>query len=212
MPPVRRATAGVLLLGAAAVLAGCSHPAAHSGTTTTTLAGRSGAAGLSKTRALLPPGFEAPGKVVRPATVANLAVAPAAGFTASSVHLAPFPGRSQVPPIVASVVNLPVPLSVRPLFTSTTVLQPGGTVTVAAADLAAGAAHPVLFVLEGPGYRGEHLVEAADRVAAGVVHLPAAMTAGSWYLVVEDQSQLTPTAAGGLTGTAVVALAVLTVK
>jgi hypothetical protein len=206
---VSRLAPGALL--AAVVLAGCSHPATHAGTTTTTVA-RSAAAGLSKTRALLPPGFDAPGHAAPAATVANLVVAPAAGFQPSSVHLAAFPSRSAGRPILESVVNLPVPLTVGPLFASTPVLQPGGTVIVAAAHLAPGAAHPVLFVLEGPGYRGEHLVDAADGVAAGVVHLPATMSAGTWYLVVEDQSQLTPTAAGGLTGSAVVALGVLTVK
>lgn len=208
MPRVRHLAPGVL--AAALTLAGCSHPAAHT-TTSTTVSG-SAAARLSKVRGLLPAGFNAPGHVVQPATDADLAVAPAAGFQASSVHLAPFPSRSAARPILAAVVNLPVPLTVRPLFASSTVLQPGGTVTIAAARLVPGAAHPVLFVLQGPGYRAEHLVEAAAGVTAGVVHLPAVMTGGTWYFVVEDQSGLTPAAGGRLSGSAVIALGVFTVK
>lgn len=62
---------------------------------------------------------------------------------------------------------------------------------VVAARLPSAPAHYALFVLEGPGYRGQRLVQAIDGVAAGIVTLPKTMKKGTWAIGVEDLSQVT---------------------
>ena len=191
------------------VLAGCGSthhrkaPAPPSGPAAQRLAGL---------RAALPGGFTAPGNGPSPPATVDLKVTPAAGMKAADVHVAPAPSGDKLRSALATVVIDPVAAVVRPLFVSTATVHPGDRIAVAAAHLAPGSAHAVLFILQGPGYRAEHLVEVARQIAAGYVQLPAVMKAGAWYLAAEDLSALRPGPQRKLTGTALIDIVELTLQ
>jgi hypothetical protein len=101
---------------------------------------------------------------------------------------------------------------VQRLLVSSRELTPGQTVTVAAGRLNASVPHAARFVLQGPGYRAQRLVETRFGVAAGDVTLPTSMAAGQWALAVEDLSQLHAAAHHELRGTAIVDIGIFSVK
>ncbi len=137
----------------------------------------------------LPPGFSVSTNAALPSGPADLAVAPAPDFAVSQVHVTALPAQATLALISATVINEPSPVLFHPLFVSTTTLTPGARIIVAAAQLALSPAHAVLFILQGPGYRAEHLVATARGVAVGIVTLPASMSRGTWYVAVQDLSQ-----------------------
>jgi hypothetical protein len=203
---MRRAT---LLAFIATAVVACT-PGHHSSVTPSSPTTLQGADPLARLRASLPAGFGAPGSVPPRALTADLPVAPAAGFQPSQVTLAPLPDQAHLRQVVAAVINLPVPVDVRPLFASTTALRAGAQVTFAGAHLSPGH-HTVLFILDGPDYRGQHLVAADNGVAAGIVTLPATMAAGAWYFAIEDQAGVAPTVSGAPVGAALVDIGAFTV-
>jgi hypothetical protein len=184
----------------ALVITGCSssHHAARSTPTTVGQSARS----LQHLQHDLPAGFVTPGNATFAGGPANLVVAPAAGLRASDVHLAPFPAQSALRTALATVINQPQPLEVRKLFASTDQLRPSAIVTVVAAHLPHSKHHAALFILDGPNYRGEHLVTVGPLgVAAGIITLPDHLAPGTWYIAVQDLSELHLDRASHLTGT-----------
>jgi len=137
-------------------------------------------------------------------------VSPATGLRPSQVRLAPIPSGPQLRQALASVINLPLPLVVRPIYVSSPVVRAGDKLIVAAPRLSV-TAHKVLFILQGPSFRADHLVAARDDVAAGVVRLPRRMTPGTWYVAAEDLAQVHPSGSRGLVGVAIVDIGTLTV-
>ena len=103
-------------------------------------------------------------------------------------------------------------MRVQRLLVSTELLQPGQTITVAAGRLNGGRPHAARFVLLGPGYRAERLVETRYGVAAGDVTLPSSLPPGQWELAVEDLSQLRAAAHHQVAGRAVLDIGIFTVK
>jgi hypothetical protein len=75
----------------------------------------------------------------------ELSVAPAAGLNASDLHVATFPTRDQLRRVLASIVNRPESLVVRPLFASASRLTPGSAITIAAAHLGTAPNHAALL-------------------------------------------------------------------
>ena len=66
---------------------------------------------------------------------------------------------------------------------------------------------------EGRGEAGEdQALQAEQRVAAGVVTLPAHLAPGTWYIAVEDQEGITTNSSGGVTGSALVDIGQFTVS
>lgn len=200
----------VALLLAASAMSACTgshhHALATNSATPPEGAGPGTSARLAKLHSVLPTGFAAPGAAAGARHVLDLNVAPAAGFQPSDVRLAPTPSKGQLRGVLAAVLNLPVPIIARGLYSSSDTLSPGAQITIAAAALSPGT-HPVLFILRGPDYRADHLVQAANQVAAGVVTLPAHLAPGTWYVAVEDQEGITTNASGAVTGTALVDIA-----
>jgi hypothetical protein len=141
-----------------------------------------------------------------------LAVAPASRLSPAQVHLAPVPARHTLQAVLAGTINEPFQLMVHPLFVSTSEAKPGGTITVAATHLGTVPQHAALFILQGPHFRAEKLVEVGDRVAAGVVTLPTRMNGGAWYFLVQDASGITVTGDGKDTGSIIVDVGRLSVK
>jgi hypothetical protein len=139
---------------------------------------------------LLPPGFTATGAAGLVAGPLNLIVAPDPGFVPGQVAKIALPSRSQLALIAGTVINLTVGTDFRSLYLSQNKLVPGTKITVAAAGLSVTPGHDVLFVLQGPSYRAEHLVAGADGVAVGIVSLPNSMNAGNWVMAVVDYSQV----------------------
>ena len=109
------------------------------------------------------------------------------------------------------MVNLPVDTSFRPLYLSANSLEPNAKITVAAAQLPLAPSHDVLYVLQGPQYRSEHLVATAGGVAVGIVSLPAQLQKGNWYLAVLDFSGVHASGTK-LTGQVLVEASVFSVK
>lgn len=201
---------------AAGVLAGCTASHHHTGPTRSVAPPAIGGGGdtparLAKLRTLLPSGFSAPGTASSDQPEPDLNVAPAAGFQASDVHLIPTPPKSQLRGVLAVVLNIPVPITARGLYASSDTLAAGQQITISAAELSPGT-HSVLIILQGPGYRGEHLVQAEQRVTAGVVTMPAHLAPGTWYIAVEDQEGITTNSSGGVTGSALVDIGQFTVS
>lgn len=137
-------------------------------------------------RVSLPPGF-ARGPAVSTTT---LGVATLRHIDVKSLHRAPLP-VSLARTLTQVIVAQPLTTEVRPLLVSDVRLSGGEKVNVVAARLPNSPAHYALFVLEGPGYRGQRLVQAVDGVAAGIVTLPKTMKKGTWAIGVEDLSQVT---------------------
>lgn len=208
--------AGVLAAGvvAAAVLSGCGsghhHQAAARPVHPATRAVDPVTQRLDHLRALLPAGFSAPGSAVAAPAPAQLSVAPAAGLKPSAVHVAPIPSHQALLSVLAGTINQPLPLAVHSLFVSSSDPRPGSAFTVAAAHLGTAPHHAALFILQGPDFRAERLVAEGDGVAAGVVTLPAHMTAGTWYFLVEDLSGVTATGTTD-SGTVIVDVGQLTI-
>jgi hypothetical protein len=189
-------------------LSACGGSSAHHVTAGPTKAAQ---ARLARLRAALPAGFQAPGTATPASGPAVLEVAPAAGMRASDVHVAPVPAGPSLRTALAIVFNQPAPVIAHPIFVSATAVRPSQRVAVAAAHLGTAPHHAALFILQGPGYRAEHLVGVAGQVAAGYVTLPSRMAPGVWYIAAEDISGLTRNASGKLAGTALVDIGELTV-
>ena len=164
---------------------------------------------LDRRPTALASGFSAPGTDTPP-SVAALTVLPTAALDPKALRRAPAPSGLALKGALAAVINQPVPVEARALLVSTTAWSAGGHVTVVAAANT-GTRHDVLFILQGPGYRGERLVACRDGLAAGVVVLPSPLAAGTWYVAVQDLSALRSTPQGQVTGTALVGLGMITV-
>ena len=205
-----RGAAAVLL---AAALGGCTtsgHGAASSSTSVHGGPTRLAAAHpLDRRPTALASGFSAPGTGTPP-SVAALTVLPAAGLDPKALQRAPAPSGTALKGALAAVINQPVPIEARALLVSTTAWSAGGRVTVVAAANT-GTRHDVLFILQGPGYRGERLVATRDGLAAGIVVLPSPLSSGTWYVAVQDLSALQSTPQGQVTGSALVGFGMITV-
>lgn len=145
---------------------------------------------LNRLRNHLPYGFTAPGHSVGAQAATKLAVAPASALRMSQITLRAMPSATLLREASASVINEPDRVVLSPLFTSSQAVSPGAKVIVAATKLGALAHHAALLVLQGPGGRFQDLLAVRSGVAAGVVSLPTTLKAGSYFLVVEDLSEL----------------------
>lgn len=163
---------------------------------------------LQRLRAALPDGFQASGRSELPLAPTELAVAPAVGMDPHALRLAPAPPETELRKVLAAVLTQPAPVIARRIFLGTNV-RPAQRVAVAAPHLRAAPHHAALFILQGPGYRAEHLVQVSGGVAAGYIALPGRMPAGPWYIAAEDTSGLRVGGAGKLTGSALVDIGVL---
>lgn len=203
--------AGAAILLTALLLSGCggTRSRGQSATVRTRLTPAE-AARLHRLRGALPAGFEAPGNGSASSGPAELKISPASGLHAAALHPAPAPAGEELASALATVVNQPAPVTARPIFLTSEDVQPSQRIGVAAAHLASGTSHAALFVLQGPGYRGEGLVQVADGVAAGYLAMPSQMASGRWYIAAEDISGVR-TSGRRLTGTALVDIGVLQV-
>ena len=166
---------------------------------------------LAHLRQILPTGFSAPGKNLPPAEPTALAVAPVSSLSPSALHEATFPSKSEQEAILPALVDLPLPGRVHALFVSDTQPHYGEQVTVAAADLGPAPNHAALVILQGPGFRADHLVAVANGVAAFTITLPSRMATGTWYLVVQDLSEVTEASPPSLGGTVLIDIGSFTV-
>lgn len=194
----RRVLVSIALLA----LAGCGSGGSHS-------VGGSPPALVQRLRAALPDGFQAEGKSELPPAPAELPVAPAAGMNPQELRLAPAPPEDELRKILAVVLDQPAPVIARRIFLGETAIGPAQRVAIAAPHLGAAPHHAALFILQGPGYRAEHLVQVSDGAAAGYITLPGHMVGGPWYIAAEDSSGLRSDGAGQLTGSALVDIGVL---
>ena len=71
---------------------------------------------------------------------------------------------------------------------------------VVAGSLPSTLTHDTLFVLEGPGYWGQRLVQAKEGIAGGTIILPRTMKNGTWAIGIEDLSQVTAGPGGSVQG------------
>jgi hypothetical protein len=179
---------GLCLLFSAAALAGCGSSSSGGGHHGAPTHVASAARRLRRLRALLPPGFAAPGRPVTPGAAGTLQVEPDPSLRAGGLHLARLPSRAAVAAALLEITDDSRPTLVRPLFLSGTSVAPSGSLTVAATQLGSAARHDSLFVLAGPNRRYQRLVQVRGRVSAGVVKLPAGLTKGTWYLAAVDLS------------------------
>ena len=209
-------TAGVLLgLLVPAVLGGCTATSGH-GSTSRSSAPHGGPTHVAVTHPLdrrptgLPSGYAAPGTDTPPA-VAELTVLPATAIDPKALHRAPAPSGTALTGALAAVINQPVPVEAHALLLSTMSWHSGEKVTVVAAART-GSHHDVLFILQGPGYRGEHLVATRDGIAAGIVELPRPLASGAWYVAVQDLSAVRAGPQGQPLGTALVSIARIAVS
>jgi hypothetical protein len=201
--------AGTAILLTAVLLSGCggAHSRGHSAAIRTRLT-PADAARLHRLRGSLPAGFEAPGNGSASSGRAELKISPASGLHAAALHPAPAPAGEELSRALATVVNQPAPVIARPIFLTSEDVHPSERIGVAAAHLGPAANHAALFILQGPGYRGESLVQVADGVAAGYVAMPSQMASGRWYIAAEDISGVR-TSGHRLTGIALVDVGVL---
>jgi hypothetical protein len=167
-------------------------------------------AGTTPLRHPLPPGFSAPGTNRVPQTPGVLEVHPLTQLRVGDLHRAPQPA-GMLRTTSLDLVNQPVPVHVQPLLVSAQVLQPGETVTVAAGRLGTARVHAALFILQGPSYRAERLVQVRYGVAAAAVSLPRAMARGLWALGVEDLSGLHSVSHDQVSGIALLDLGIFSV-
>jgi len=195
----KRALASIALLALAGCGSGGSHPAASATP-----------ARLQRLRGALPDGFQAPGRSELPPGPTELVVAPAAGMNPNELKLAPAPPEDELRKVLAVVLNQPTPVIARRIFLSSTSVRPAQRIAVAAAHLRTAPHHAALFILQGPGYRAEHLIQVSEGVAAGYITLPSHVVAGQWYIAAEDTSGLRVGSGGKLTGSALVDIGVLT--
>jgi hypothetical protein len=108
----------------------------------------------------------------------------------AALERAPLPGGS-VKSVTRVIVTQPLTTVVRRLLVSSTRLAAGKKVDVVAGSLPSTLAHDALFVLQGPGYWGQRLVQAKDGIAGGIITLPRTMKSGTWAIGVEDLSEVT---------------------
>jgi hypothetical protein len=113
--------------------------------------------------------------------------------------------------LARAVVNQPVDTSTRPILTDVSQLRPGATITVVAPNLPSRPAHDALFILQGPGYRGERLVQVRSGVAAALIRLPTTVSTGTWVLASEDLSGLVISSQNQLSGDVVLDLGIFDV-
>lgn len=191
-------TGGAVAVGL--LLVGCG------GTTSTSTAAEGG----PHLRHRLPPGFTAPGKRVSPTRPVALQTAPVTKLSPSELRAAPLP-IDQLQSETLSIVNQPVPTQVRRLLVSREQLRPGETLTMVAGKLPLAPAHAALFVVQGPDYRAQRLVQVRLGIAAALVTLPGHMAPGTWALAAEDLSRLHLAPGGHVTGLVLLNLGIFTV-
>jgi hypothetical protein len=188
------------------------------GLITTTAAGCSAAvnshngvnqSGSALGRVKLQPGFCAPGKVNAQAEPVELNAIPATHIDIPALKRPDLNGPT-VTATAQAIVHQPLTTEVRPLLTSTATLAPGETFTAVAGDLAP-TPHTVTFVLAGPCYRAERLVQVTDGIAAMNLTLPTGLAAGSWGLGAEDVSGITTGQSGQVGGRVLLDLVVFRV-
>ena len=161
-------------------------------------------------RHLMAPGFSAPGTNTAGPSPSVLDVRPITQLHPAELHRAPQPS-SELRSASLALVNQPVRTRVQPLLVSSQTLHPGETIAVAAGRLGTATVHAALFVLLGPTYRAQRLVQVRYGVAAAGVTLPKSMASGTWALGAEDVSQLYPGAHHQVRGTALLDIGIFTI-
>jgi hypothetical protein len=123
---------------------------------------------------------------------------------------APLPAGS-VRSVTRVIVTQPLTTSVKRLLVSSIRLTADKKVDVVAGSLPTTPTHDALFVLEGPGYWGQRLVQAKSGIADGIITLPRTMKSGTWAIGVEDLSQVTAGPGNSVQGQVLLDLGIFTV-
>lgn len=159
----------------------------------------------------LPAGFSTPGTTAPAPAPGLLEVHPLTQLRPAALRRAPQPA-ALVRRTALALVNQPVLTRVQPLLVSRAQLRSRLTLTVAAGRLPDSRAHAALFVLLGPAYRAQRLVQVRHGVAAAAVTLPASIGSGTWALGVEDLSGVHAAAHHQVRGTVVLDLGIFQVR
>ena len=191
----RRLALSLLAAPVALILAGCG--GAHSAETPS----------APRASSSVPPGFTR--GPARAATV--LAVARLPHIQLRYLHRAPLP-RADLKAVTTALVDQPLETSVRALLVNRATLEPGRKIQVVAGDLSRVTSHDAIFILAGPAFRGQRLVQAESGIAAGTISLPAHMSPGTWAIGVEDLSAVTGGQGGAVSGQVLLDLGIFTVN
>ena len=148
----------------------------------------------------MPPGFTR--GPARAATV--LAVARLPHIQLRDLHRAPLP-RADLKAVTTALVDQPLETSVRALLVNR-------AIQVVAGDLSRVTSHDAIFILAGPAFRGQRLVQVESGIAAGTISLPAHMSPGTWAIGVEDLSAVTGGQGGAVSGQVLLDLGIFTVN
>jgi hypothetical protein len=191
----RRLALGLLAAPVALILAGCGGD--HSVETPS----------APPSSSSLPPGFTR--GPARAPTV--LAVARLPHIQLRDLHRAPLP-RAHLKAVTTALVDQPLKTSVRALLVNRATLAPGHKIQVVAGDLSLVTSHDAIFILAGPAFRGQRLVQVESGIAAGTVSLPVHMSPGTWAIGVEDLSEVTGGQGGAVSGQVLLDLGIFTVS